>query len=146
MRRLVSFECAAHRAREDQGRSEQSRREQEQSYQAQRVATSLLPATDLRGFEPSATFKGGRSGWVFKTGVAGLGYYKDGFEPSATFQGSRNGWHFKTGSEGLGYYKDRRYPPQPAGMWGAQISSSAVRAQGSPAGMLGAQISYAQKR
>ena len=34
-------------------------------------------AVHVDGFEPAAAFAGARSGFVFKAGVAGLGYYPD---------------------------------------------------------------------
>jgi tetratricopeptide (TPR) repeat protein len=39
----------------------------------------------------------------------------DGFAPSKKFTGARTGWVFKTGPNGLGYYKEAP-PPKPAGM------------------------------
>jgi hypothetical protein len=76
-----------------------------------------------RTFHPSSSFNGSRTGYVFKRGMHGVGYYIDDnkhaaafppkplaasffFEPAASFAGGKQGFVFKRGESGLGYYRD----------------------------------------
>ena len=77
----------------------------------------------------STSFAGARSGYVFKKGPRGLGYYVDrvhktssalapkdmaqDFISAAQFMGARGGYVFKRDVSGLGYYRDRPLQPPP---------------------------------
>ena len=80
----------------------------------------LLSRAGGQGFLERSEYGGSHSGWVFKLGDRGLGYYRDApwegpFEACARYEGTRPGWTFRLGAFGLGYYWDS---PGPLGVHG----------------------------
>ena len=81
------------------------------------AAFGLASLDEDERFTPSTAFNGVKSGWVFKSGTNGLGYYVDEplhegsggrlmFVPALAFAGKCEGFVFKRGEEGMGYYRD----------------------------------------
>jgi len=60
-------------------------------------------------------FAGVKWGYIFRTGDAGLGYYRDAFVAAPAFDQARPGFAFRPGELGTGYYRDGSVDPKPKG-------------------------------
>jgi hypothetical protein len=60
-------------------------------------------------------FAGVKTGYIFRTGERGLGYYRDGFVAAPTLEGPKPGFVFRSGGRGSGYCREGLTEARPVG-------------------------------